>query len=99
MSEIADTYEIKPGDTLSEIASKHGISLQALLDANKQIQHPDLIKIGEVIIIPSTAPPPVIVPAPGHPAVYNGIDPAPGTVSTNRSHYIFPPLTNAPGQR
>ena len=99
MPQIADTYEIKPGDTLSGIATKHGIPLQALLDANKQIQHPDLIKIGEIINLPSTAPPPAIVPAPGHPSVYNGIDPAPGTVSTDRSHYISPPLTNAPGQR
>lgn len=99
MSQIADTYEIKPGDTLSAIANKRGIPLQALLDANKQIQHPDLIKIGEVINIPDTASPPVLVQAPGHASTYDGIHPAPGTVSIDRSHYISPPLTNAPGQR
>jgi LysM repeat protein len=99
MSEIASTYEIKPGDSLSKIAVQFGLTLQAVLDVNQQIIHPDLIKIGEVINIPSAVPSPVLVPAPGHPSTYDGIQPAPGTVSLDRSHPINPPLTNAPGQR
>jgi LysM domain len=99
MPQIADTYEVKPGDSLSGIANHFGITLQALLEANQQIHNPNLIAIGERISIPSAAPPPIPAPAPGHPATYDGIHPAPGTISINRSNYVNPPLTNAPGQR
>lgn len=99
MPQIVDTYEIKPGDTLSAIATKFGLTLQALLHANQQIQNPNLIKVGQKINIPGTAPPPPVAPAPGHTDSYDGVHPAPGTVSTNRANYIHPPLTNAPEQR
>lgn len=49
-------YVIKAGDTLSTVAAEHGITLQELLDANPTIENPDLIAIGDEIIIP-TAPP------------------------------------------
>lgn len=45
-------YTIKGGDTLSEIAKKYKISLQALLAANTNITDPDKIKIGQIITIP-----------------------------------------------
>jgi LysM repeat protein len=100
MPQLADTYEIRPGDTMSGIANRFGITLQKLLEANQQIHNPNLITVGQKINIPSTAPtPPPIIPAPGHAAIYDGVHPAPGTVSTNRSNYINPPLTNLPGQR
>lgn len=45
-------YTVKPGDTLSEIASAHGVSLEALLAANGQVADPDLIRPGEQLTIP-----------------------------------------------
>jgi LysM repeat protein len=44
---------VKPGDTLSAIAQKSGVSLQALIKANPQILHPDLIRPGQHVSIPS----------------------------------------------
>ena len=47
------TYTVKPGDTLSGIASKHNISRwQDIAEAN-QIQG-DAIQAGQELIIPST---------------------------------------------
>jgi LysM repeat protein len=45
------TYVIQPGDTLSEIAVKHGISLQDLAAAN-DISDPNLIFFGRELTIP-----------------------------------------------
>lgn len=44
-------YDVKKGDTLSEIAAEHGVSLADLIAAN-DIANPDLIRIGQSIIIP-----------------------------------------------
>ena len=99
MPAITDIYEVQPGDSLSKIANKFGLSLNALLEANQQILNPNLIKIGQKINIPGTAPTPLPEPAPGHHEVYDGIHPAPGTVSVARTNYNHPPLTNVPGQR
>ena len=99
MPTIADIYEVKPGDSLSGIANKFGLTLQALLHANQQIQKPNLIKDGQKLNIPSTAPALPVTPAPGHTETYDGVHPAPGTVTTNRANYNHPPLTNSPGQR
>jgi LysM repeat protein len=44
-------YEVRPGDTLSAIAADHGVSVQAILDAN-DIADPDLIRVGQQIVIP-----------------------------------------------
>jgi len=50
-------YVIKTGDTLSKIAKEYGITLDQLLEANKDtIDDPDLIAVGDEIIIP--VPPP-----------------------------------------
>lgn len=103
MPQIVATYDVQPGDTLSEIAQEKGITLAALLDANQQIQDPNLIVIGQRINIPGSASDVVTVDQPvavaGQPTVYDGIHPAPGTVSTSRANYIHPPLSNSPGQR
>jgi LysM repeat protein len=99
MPTIKEIYEIQPGDTLSKVAAHFGLSLPDLLQANQQIQNPNLIKVGQKLNIPGTeaeVPPP---PAPGHTETYDGIHPAPGTVSTNRAGYNQPPLTNSPGER
>ena len=49
------TYKIKPGDTLSKIAKRNGISLAQLLKANPQITNPDRIQVGQVVNLPDTS--------------------------------------------
>lgn len=44
-------YEVRPGDTLTAIAADHGVSVQAILEAN-DIDDPDLIRVGQQIVIP-----------------------------------------------
>jgi|SRR5215813_688421 len=47
-------YSIKPGDNLTHIARDHGVSLQSLIDANKNsIRDPNRIFVGQKLIIPS----------------------------------------------
>lgn len=45
-------YRVVPGDTLSRIAAKNGVSLSALLKANPQIQNINRIYAGDMITIP-----------------------------------------------
>jgi spore coat assembly protein SafA len=47
-----NTYIVKKGDTLWDIAQRFGVSLQELLKANPQIKNPDLIYPGQEIRIP-----------------------------------------------
>ena len=46
-------YVIQPGDTLSKLARRHGVPLQAILDANPGI-NPKVLKVGQTVIIPSS---------------------------------------------
>ena len=46
------SYVVQPGDTLSGIAQKFGVSLAALEAANPQIPDPNKIFPGQVIFIP-----------------------------------------------
>ncbi len=46
-------YTVKSGDTLTEIANEHDISLSDLIEAN-DISNPDLIRPGQVLVIPGT---------------------------------------------
>jgi murein DD-endopeptidase MepM/ murein hydrolase activator NlpD len=48
-------YKIRPGDTLSKIANRNGISLAQLLKANPQITTPDKIQVGQVVNLPDTS--------------------------------------------
>lgn len=48
----ADTYEIVPGDTLSGIASRFGVTIAALSQANG-IEDPNNIRPGQELIIPA----------------------------------------------
>jgi LysM repeat protein len=53
------TYTVQAGDTLSAIAQEHDVSLEALTAAN-DLANPDVLQIGQVLIIPevdSTASP------------------------------------------
>jgi murein DD-endopeptidase MepM/ murein hydrolase activator NlpD len=49
------TYTVKPGDTLSRIAMRNGVSLAQLLQANPQISDPNKIKVGDIINVPNDA--------------------------------------------
>ncbi len=46
------TYTIQPGDNLSSVAQKYGVSLRRLVDANS-IVNPDFIKANQTLIIPN----------------------------------------------
>ena len=49
------TYNVKPGDTLSKIASRNGLTLAQLLQANPQIKDPNRINVGDPINLPGDA--------------------------------------------
>jgi LysM repeat protein len=60
------TYTVKPGETLSEIAVRFGVTVEALAEAN-DIANPALIRAGQVLIIPIpgvTSLPPTRTPTP-----------------------------------
>src|SRR5215207_4341280 len=46
------TYTVKPGDTLSKIAMRNGVTLPQLLQANPQITDPNKISVGDSINLP-----------------------------------------------
>jgi hypothetical protein len=55
-------YAVEPGDTLSSIANKFGVSLAELIEANREtLPDPDVLAIGDQLIIP--VPPPDELPA------------------------------------
>ena len=49
------TYNVKPGDTLSKIATRNGLTLAQLLQANPQIKDPNRINVGDAINLPDGA--------------------------------------------
>jgi LysM repeat protein len=49
----ATTYVVQPGDNLFRIAIRHGLSVQALAQANN-ITNPSLISVGQVLAIPAS---------------------------------------------
>ena len=51
---------VEAGDTLTAIAKDKGVSLQELIDANPQIDNPDLIFPGQKINMPSTEETPIV---------------------------------------
>ena len=48
-------YTIRPGDTFYMIATRYGVSLQALLEANPGVD-PNRLMVGQVICVPGAAP-------------------------------------------
>lgn len=67
----AVTHEVQPGDTISAIASSHGVSLDAVLNANG-LTRASIIYPGDVLQIPSGAAAPA--PASVAPATAPGLD-------------------------
>ena len=63
------TYVVQPGDNLTRIAARFNTTVQAIVQANN-IVNPNLIFVGQVLVIPGTGPvptavPPVLPTAPG----------------------------------
>lgn len=63
------TYTVRPGDTLSGIAARHGISLAAIFAANNMNMHTiiypgQVIRVGPVAATPAASPAPAAPPAP-----------------------------------
>ncbi len=55
---IPEEHVVQPGETLGQIAQMYGVSMEALIQAN-QIYNPNLLTVGQVLIIPApslTAP-------------------------------------------
>ena len=57
-------YTVRLGDTLSGIASRHGVSVQALVSSNR-IANPNLIRAGQTLTIPGSAGGTATAPAAG----------------------------------
>ena len=51
MSEIIKTVPVERGDTLTRIAKRNSVSLDALLAVNPQIRNPNALKVGEPVHI------------------------------------------------
>src|SRR5688572_219259 len=48
-------YVVQSGDTLNRIASELGVSTAELISANS-IPDPDLIRVGQILVIPGATP-------------------------------------------
>jgi LysM repeat protein len=72
-------YIVRPGDTLSGIGARFGVSYQALAKANG-IANPNLIFAGQRLVIPSrsASPSPIPAPPPANGATVSGIENRPG---------------------
>ena len=53
---MAEKVKVKPGDTMSALAKKAGVSLADFIAANPQITNPNLIRPGQVLNIPAAKP-------------------------------------------
>lgn len=51
-SAAATVYTVKSGDTLWAISRRYGVSLDALTNANPAIKNPNLIHVGDEVVIP-----------------------------------------------
>src|SRR5687767_4998443 len=60
-SATGQTHTVQYGETLTSIAVRYGVSVDALVAANR-LASPNLIVAGQVLIIPGTAPAPQAAP-------------------------------------
>ena len=49
------TYTVRPGDTMSKIAMRNGVTVAQLLQANPQVKDPNRINVGDVLNIPNSS--------------------------------------------
>jgi LysM repeat protein len=61
---MATKVKVKPGDNMSALAAKAGVSLAAMKAANPQIANPSLIRPGQVLNIPAAKPKAPVTPKP-----------------------------------
>ena len=54
---------VAEGDTLEQLAERHGVSLDALIRLNG-IQNPELLQVGQVLLLPGSARAAVRIPPP-----------------------------------
>jgi len=96
---MAEKVKVKSGDTMSALAAKAGVSLEAMKAANPKVANPSLIKPGQVLNIPaakSTAPTSGVIPGftpsitmptpakrPGEPGFVGPVVPKPATPSAS----------------
>ena len=83
----AAEYRVQPGENLSVIAARHGLSWRALWRRNPQLTDPNRVRAGMVIDVPDDSPPPPPAsppaPLPAGPVVLPGMArPAPGAQYT-----------------
>ena len=50
-SAVASTYVVHPGDTIGDIAQRHGTTITALAEAN-HLADPNLLRVGQLLQIP-----------------------------------------------
>jgi LysM repeat protein len=74
MADKKATVTVKPGDSMSAIAAKAGVSLSAMKAANPQVANPSLIKPNQVLNLPAAKPAPEKTVAEAAPTFNN--DPA-----------------------
>ena len=78
------TYRVTWGDTLTNIASRFGTNISAILQANPQITNPNLIYAGQELEIPTGDATPTPTPPPG-------VTPTPTPPPTGSQTYIVQP--------
>ncbi|UKA51441.1 LysM peptidoglycan-binding domain-containing protein [Arthrobacter sp. FW305-123] len=76
------SYTIKAGDTLSSIASRHGVSLAALMAANNNVTATTVIYPGQKLTIPGAGLQPVGDTKPLVPSTFLGFTYPPAVVSS-----------------
>ena len=57
-------YRVKSGDTLGEIAERFQVSIELIMSVNPEITRPELINVGQDLIIPQGIPDVVTSPTP-----------------------------------
>jgi LysM repeat protein len=57
-------YRVKSGDTLGKIAERFQVSIEVIMSVNPEITRPELIRVGQDLIIPQGIPDVVTSPSP-----------------------------------
>jgi LysM repeat protein len=57
------THTVKAGETLSSIARKYNVTVEAIVEAN-ELANPDSLNVGQALIIPVQGPPPTPTASP-----------------------------------
>ena len=47
-------HTVMKGETLYDLAKQYGVSLKSIIDANPNIENPDLLQVGQIVIVPGS---------------------------------------------